>query len=119
MQEYIKIFMEEDRITIWFSIDDDKVLAIGEKMCNINEDAYMNGYNWEAFFKYYLAKNEATLLEGLDSDPEAGTYVAYYDVSSDNEKKAQRFKEVIVSLIENEEELYRIVKEEGDSIEWD
>lgn len=27
--------------------------------------------------------------------------------------------EIIVSLVENEEELYRLVREEGDKIQWD
>jgi len=40
-------------------------------------------------------------------------------LTEENEKKAERFAEIIVSLIENEDELYRIVRENGDEIEWD
>lgn len=79
----------------------------------------MNGYNWDAFFKYYLAENAPDILVGMDSDPEAGSYVACYELTEENEKKAERFAEIIISLIENEEELYRIVREKGDEIEWD
>ena len=39
--------------------------------------------------------------------------------SNHEEKKAERFARIIVSLIENEEELYRIIREKGDEIEWD
>lgn len=58
-------------------------------------------------------------MEGLVGDPEAGCYIAYYTLSDENEKKAKRFAEMIVSLIENEQELYDIVREHGNGIEWD
>lgn len=38
---------------------------------------------------------------------------------NENEQKAERFAKIIISLIENEAELYRIVREYGDMIEWD
>ena len=59
------------------------------------------------------------LLEGLEPDPEAGSYMAYYAPTPENEAKAKKFVEIIASLVENEEELCRIVREEGDEIEWD
>ena len=85
--------------------------------CEIYGD--MNGYNWDALFRYYLAERAPELLIGLDSDPEAGSYVAYYERNAENEAKAQQLAEIIVSLVENEEELYRLVREEGDKIQWD
>jgi len=119
MADYVAINQDSDRIYICFNIEQGKILAIGEKMCIINENAYMNGYNWDAFFQYYLTKNVPDLLEGLDTDPEAGGYFAYYDMTVENLEKAKRFEKIIISLIENEEELYRIVRDEGDEIEWD
>ena len=119
MTDYVKINRSDDRIDVWFYNEHDKPFSIGEKMYEINDEAYMNGYNWDAFFNYYLAQNAPDILEGLDSDPEAGSYAVFYDLTEENEKKAKRFAEIIVSLIENEEELYRIVREQGDEIEWD
>ena len=119
MNEYVKIYQDNDRIDIWFYHEHDKPFAIGENMYKIKEEAYMNGYNWDVFFQYYLAKHAPELLDGLDSDPEAGSYVAYYTLTPENEKKAKRFAEIIISLIEHEEELYRILREEGNEIEWD
>ena len=37
-------------------------------MNEINEEAYMNGYNWDAFFNYYLEENAPDILESLESD---------------------------------------------------
>lgn len=119
MEDYVKINKSGDRIDMWFFNENDRPFAVGEKLCEINENAYMNGYNWDALLRYYLAKNAPELLDGLDSDPEAGSYVAYYDWTEENEKKAEKLAAVIVSLVENEEELYRLVREEGDEIEWD
>lgn len=119
MTDYVNVHKGDKWVAISFNNEDEKPFTIGEKMYEINVNAYMNGYNWEAFFNYYLAEHAPELLEDLESDPEAGSYAAYYPSSRENEKKAERFAEIIISLIENEEELYRIVREKGDEIEWD
>lgn len=119
MADYVKAFNTDKYAEVCFYITDEKPFAIGEKMNEVCEEAYMNGYNWEAFFNYYLEKNAPELLEGLGTDPEANMYVAYYDLSPENEKKAQKFSDIIIHLIENEEELYSFVREYGDEIEWD
>ena len=119
MADYVTTFKHEDTISVCLTIEEDKLLAIGDKMNAINEEAYMNGYNWEAFFNYYLPKYAPDLAEGLDTDSEAGAYVAYYDLTPENEARAEKFIQIITNLVENEEELYRIVREEGDEIEWD
>ena len=78
----------------------------------------MNGYNWEALIEYYLQKNAPDLYDGVFSDPEAGMYAAYFYENKKNEDMAVRLAKIIVSLLENEEELYRMVREEGDKIGW-
>ncbi|HEY0030634.1 MAG TPA: Imm51 family immunity protein [Bacteroidia bacterium] len=119
MKDYVIKMKHEDsdNVTVCFYIEQNKVLDIGEKMNAINEQAYMNGYNWEAFLNYYLEKNYPELIEGLDGDPEAGTYVALYDNA--DEAKADKLVEIIENLIENEALLYEIVKNEGELVEWD
>lgn len=121
MTDYTSIIKNEDEneIAVYFYIENEKPFAIGEKMNEINEQAYMNGYNWEAFFNYYLSKHTPDVLEEMVTDSEAGTYVACYPITVENEVKANKFIEIIRSLVENEEELYRIVRDEGDEIEWD
>lgn len=119
MQDYVKTSRTEKYIHVWFYNEHEKPFAAGEKMYAANPEAYMNGYNWDALFNYYLAKHAPEVLEGLESDPEAGSYAAYYAPTEENWKKARKFQDIIVSLIENEDELCRIVREEGDSIEWD
>ena len=118
MPDYVTTHKDDSRVAICFYIENDKPFSIGKKMNEINAYAYMNGYNWDAFFKFYLAQNAPELLEGLVGDPEAGCYIAYYTLSNENEKKAKRFAEMIVSLIENEQELYKIIREHGNGIEW-
>lgn len=117
--DYVFIVKHEDRLSVCFDIGHDIPFDIGEKMNEINDEAYMNGYNWEAFFNYYLPKYAPDALEEMDIDSEAGMYVALYPLTAKNEARAEKFLEIIRSLIENEEELYRIVREEGGEIEWD
>lgn len=121
MNEYTAINKNEEynNVTVQFHNEKEKPFAIGEKMYEINPEAYMNGYNWDAIFNYYLGKNHPELLEELEPDPEAGSYFAYYPLTDENEEKAKKFVQVIIDLIENEEKLYTIVKEEADSILWD
>ncbi len=119
MENYVSVHKYDDDIGVTFYIEEEKILNIGDKMNAICEDAYMNGDNWDAFLNYYLEKNAPELLEGLESDPEAGLYSAYYSYSEQNAKKAEKFAELIQSLIENEESLYQFLREEADNIEWD
>lgn len=120
MADYVKVEKFDDSIHVWFYNENDKVFAIGEKMNEINECAYMNGYNWDALFNYYLEENAPEVLDGLESAPEAGSYAAvYYEATPENEIKARKFADIIVDFIENEEKLYSIVREHGDEIEWD
>lgn len=119
MDSYVKAFETDDSFDVCFYIDEKKIMEIGEKMNEIDEYAYMNGYNWEAFLNCYLEVNAPDLLEGMKTDPEAGMYVAYYDLTPENEKKAKEFAEIITSLVENEEELYQFLRDNGDKIEWD
>lgn len=119
MTDYVSIIKGEDTIQVCLYNTDAKVMEIGKKMNALNEEAYMNGYNWEAFFNYYLAKNAPDVLEEMGSDPEADMYAAFYPLTPDNELRANKFAEIIQHLIENEDELYHIVEENGDEIEWD
>ena len=119
MDDYVKVFNIDEIVDVCFYITHEKPFAIGGKMEEICAEAYMNGYNWEAFFNYYLKKNAPELLEGLGTDPEADMYAAYYDLSPENEVKARKFGEIITHLIENEEELYSFLRDHGNEIEWD
>ncbi len=118
-KDYVSIVKHENSLSVCFYLEQDKPFRIGEKMNELNEEAYMNGYNWEAFFDYYLTKHSSEVIKNMDPDPEAGMYVACYDLTSENEKKAEKFVEIIEDLIENEDKLYEIVKNEGNDIEWD
>lgn len=119
MADYLSVFTYNGEIGVSLSASDPKVLALGEKLEALCPEAYMNGYNWDALLRYYLEKNDPDILVGLDPDPEADTYVAHWPLSAENEAKAEKFEKLVRSLIENGETLCRIVREEGDEIEWD
>ena len=119
MQEYVKVIKSEDTISVCFYIEHTKPFELGEKMQEINEEAYMNGYNWEAFWNYYLEKYKSDLYQDLETDSEAGMYCAYYELTNQGEEKAIQFANLISTMVEAEEEIYRILREESDDIEWD
>ena len=119
MADYVKVLKYESGITVCFYIEDDEIFAIGEKMNELCDEAYMNGYNWEAFFNCYLAINAPELLEDMKTDPEAGMYVAYYDLTPENEAKAESFNKLIHKLVEEPELLYEFMREHAWDVEWD
>lgn len=118
MSNYVGIWQGEAVLRVWFHNEMDKPFALGEKMNAVCRDAYMNGYNWDAFFNYYLASRAPEVLSAMqESSPEAGSYVAYFD--KQHETHAARFVAIIREIVENEDETLRIVEEEADCIEWD
>ena len=117
--DYVMTFTYKDEVGLVLQASDERVMTLGEKLEAACPEAYMNGYNWEALLRYYLEKNAPDILEGLDPDPEADTYAAHWPLTPENEAKAKRFEEIIHSLIEDEETLCRLVREEGGEIEWD
>lgn len=118
--DYLSIVHHDDgSVALYFNIEDDKILALGEEMNRICEEAYMNGYNWEAFMNYYLAEKAPDILKDMETDPEAGTYVAYYEEGAANEDKVKCLASIIVSLIDDKQEIFKLLREAGDKIEWD
>ena len=119
MPEYLDINSDKENISLVFYIENKNIMEIGSKIERINSDAYMNGYNWEAFLNYYLQKQSPDVLENMDSDPEAGMYIAYYENVPENVVKVNKLGEIIEYLIENPDDIYEIVREHGNEIEWD
>ena len=109
----------EKSISVCLYCETQRLMDIGRKMEGINPEAYMNGYNWAAFLRWYLSVAAPDLLDGLEDDPEAGMCCLYYPLSPENEKKAERFGQMVGDLIGDEERIYRLLREHGDEIEWD
>ncbi len=119
MADYVKLEKADNCLTVTFFIEDEKVMALGERLAEVCEDAYMNGYNWDALLSFYLRKKMRSLLTGMESDPEAGLYAAYYDDNEENLPRAQALADLIAELVEDGDELIEFVEEFGDEIEWD
>lgn len=64
--EYVQIYTNGyGNIVLLFEDEKEKPLAVGQKMYEINREAYMNGYNWDAFLNYYLAENAPDICKVL------------------------------------------------------
>ena len=80
----------------------------------------MNGENWAIFFQYYLEQYAPDLLEGLESDAEAGMYAAYYETATpENHRKALQLADLLNALLAHPEQIYQILRTTEDEIEWD
>lgn len=119
MKDYVEIDKFDDCYELDFYIEEDKIMAIGEKLEEINENAFMNGENWGILLDFYIEKNAPELIDTYEPDPEAGMYAASFENSPEGEKAAQSMADIIISLVENEDKLIDFVREFGDEIEWD
>lgn len=45
MTDYLRLINFDDSVSLTFYTENEKIMAIGEKLEKINEHAYMNGYN--------------------------------------------------------------------------
>lgn len=117
MDDFATKLEHEDQISVYFNIEAGPLMEIGEKMEAINEQAYMNGYNWEAFRNKYLQIKHPEVLSGLSTDCEAGTYIALFE--KPNSAKADKLVSIINGLVKNPNEIYSFLKVNGEDIEWD
>lgn len=119
MRDYVSVLKYGNNVGVFFDVEAEKPFNLGKKMNAAHEMAYMNGYNWAALLDWYLGQHDPSLLEGLDADPEGGSYAAYYPLTPENEAKAEKVVEIIRALVEDEDGSCRLVREHGGEIEWD
>ena len=62
MAGLVNMNVYEDYISISFDVGTPEIMSLGEKMNEICDQAYMNGYNWDAFLNSYIEENKPELL---------------------------------------------------------
>lgn len=119
MDNIVEIDQNDEIISVMFYIEEDEVMEIGEKLHEIDENAYMNGYNWEAVLNAYMEINAPDILDVIDSDPEAGMYAAYFENTEEGVAAAHQLADIINTLVSDPKKLYSFVQEHSEDIEWD
>ncbi|MEM6672492.1 MAG: Imm51 family immunity protein [Planctomycetota bacterium] len=117
----IRLIDDDDleTISLCLYVEDDAVFAMGERINEQCEDAYMNGYNWEALILFWLKDKHPDLADGLETDPEAGMFAADYAKSDANRVKAKKFYDALAALVSDEEALTAYILEHSEAIPWD
>lgn len=123
LPDYLKVAAEEDctGVAVCFKTDAPKPVAVGQKLKALNKHACMNGYNWEALLNCCLEQNLPDLMDGLETSSEEEGYIAFYEKTPENIERANRLADFIAYLVEDEEDLCQLVREDGETIEieWD
>ncbi|MBP5654349.1 MAG: hypothetical protein J6X33_02425 [Clostridiales bacterium] len=120
MNKYANVDISEDFISVSFDAGDEDIMSIGSRMNEICEEAYMNGYNWDAFFNCYLDQNAPEILEVIESDPEAEMYSVFIEeVTDESAAIARKLGQLIDDLFNNEDLIYRFLRDNAEEIEWD
>lgn len=110
---------EHNAISVCVYNENEGLFELGERINARFEDAYMNGYNWDALIRFYVASIDPILMAEIESDPEAGMYSASMSFSPENLPKMKRFESMVRAMVSDEEALMRFIEENCDEIEWD
>lgn len=110
---------EEDFITVTFESNNKKILKIWDTITDIESEAYMSGYNWEALFMYHFDNNYPWQFEELETDTDDENFIIHLEYSEENKVNAAEMAKIMEHLIENEDDIYDIVRENWDDIAWD
>ena len=120
-EESIKLLEmpEHDSISVCVYNENEGLFEFGERINTRFEQAYMNGYNWDALIRYYVSAIDPDLMDEVGSDPEAGMYSAYMSFSPDNLRKMKVFELHVRTMLADETKLMAFIEEHYDDIEWD
>jgi len=110
---------EHDSISVCVYIEHDDLFALGERINARFEQAYMNGYNWDAVIRHYVGKVDSELMQEVGTDPEAGMFAAYISYSAENLEKMKHFESHVRSMLADEAALVAYIEGNQDDIEWD
>jgi len=119
LEDIVRVDIDGNGVSVVFYVEDEKVMEIGQRLEEINENAYMNGENWSAVLTKYLEVNDLEAAELMDADPEAGLFAAYFALSDEGRDAAERTAEILRSFVTSPDVLYGFVEQYGDEIEWD
>lgn len=95
------------------------LFELGERINARFEDAYMNGYNWDALIRFYVSTVDPDLMAEVETDPEAGSFSAYLSDSPENLEKMRRFESHVRAMVADEQALMKFIEDHCDEIEWD
>ena len=110
---------EHNSISVCVYNENDGLFEMGNRINERVEEAYMNGYNWDALIRFYVGQKDAALMAEIESDPEAGMYSAYMPHSPENLEKMKRFQKLVVEMVSDEAALMAFIEEHQEEIEWD
>lgn len=110
---------EHDSISVCVYNENEGLFELGERINARFEEAYMNGYNWDALISFYVAIIDPALMTEIESDPEAGMYSAYMSLGPENLEKMKRFELHIRAMIADEAALMKFIEDHCAEIEWD
>lgn len=114
---------EFNSISVCVYNENDGIFEFGERINERFEDAYMNGYNWEALITFYVSNLDPELMKEVTTDPEAGMFSAYMGYNKDNYKdvleKMKRFEAHLRQMLTDENNLLEFIANNYEKIEWD
>ena len=103
---------EHNSISVCVYIEQDGIFELGERINARFEEAYMNGYNWDALITFYVNSVDSELMKVVGTDPEAGMFAAY--MSEHNSKNVQlmkKFEQHVRDLLADEVVLMQFIED--------
>lgn len=108
----VRVLCYEDRYAIWFNQENERPFVFGKKITEAFPQVEMTPQNWFALINFTISKNDPKLLENLETDPYADTFLGFYiGISKENEDKSLRLANLILDLITNDDKVLKFIKE--------
>ncbi len=110
---------ELDSISVCVYNEHDGLFALGKRIHEKHEEAYMNGYNWDALIRFYVGQKDPDLMAQVETDPEAGMFSAYINHTTENLDLMKRFEAHVREMVADDDRLMAFVDDNVGEIEWD
>ncbi len=110
---------DHNSISVCVFNENEGLFELGERINAKFEEAYMNGYNWDAVIRCYVGNADPELMQEVGTDPEAGMFSAYMSYSPENLEKMKRFEKHVRAMVADEAALMQFIEANRDKIEWD
>lgn len=119
-KNFLKYIETEDYCGVSIDTNTEKINKLSKYISKKNNmEILFNGYTLELLIENILKIEKPELIDGLETDPEANLYFAYYISSKNSVKKCKELFKTIKKYIENQSKLNSFIQKHKSSIKFE
>jgi hypothetical protein len=107
LPDYLVLNTSGPNIQLDFDTTGDIVYTIGDHLEQIEETAYMTGFNWAHLIDYFIDERIPEIRTEINITARSGGFTATWANTPENQTHAQHLAQLITELITQPEQLYQ------------